>query len=59
MDQLDPHSTYSYSHDQVLMTAFDYEIRNNLAVNPKYDNVKEVIEGYLKERVTEIRERWK
>ena len=59
MDTLDPHTTHSYSHDQVLMTAFSHEIRNNLALNPKYDNVREVVEGYLKQRVEEIKERWK
>ena len=34
-------------------------IRNNLKVNPKYDNVREVIESYLQERVDEIKTRWK
>ena len=59
MDQLNPHEKYCYSHDQILMTAFSHEISNNLRLNPKYDNVREVVESYLKERVTEIKERWK
>jgi hypothetical protein len=59
MEKTDPHKTHSYSHDYMLMTAFDFELRNNLALNPKYDNVREIIEGYMNERVKEIKDRWK
>lgn len=59
MEQVDPHTQYSYSHDQILMTAFSYELRNNLALNPKYDNVRDILETYLTERVNEIKDRWK
>ena len=59
MEKTDPHKTHSYSHDYMLMTAFDFELRNNLRLNPKYDNVREIIEGYMNERVKEIKDRWK
>ena len=59
MEKTDPHKTHSYSHDYMLMTAFDFELRNNLALNPKYDNVREIVEDYMNERVKEIRDRWK
>lgn len=58
MEKVDPHKTHSYSHEQLLMTAFDYEIKNNLRLNPKYDNVRDIVETYLKERVGEIKQRW-
>ena len=59
MDNTNPHKHYNYSHDQILMTAFSYEMRNNLKLNPKYDNVRDIVEAYLKERVDEIKDRWK
>lgn len=59
MEKADPHKSYHYSHEQVLITAFDYEIRNNLALNPKYDNVRDIVESYLKDRIAEMKEHWK
>lgn len=59
MDDANPHLKYNYSHDQLLMTAFSYEIRNRLSLDPKYDNVKEIVQEYLQERVDEIKDRWK
>lgn len=59
MDNANPHLDHNYSHDQILMTAFAYEIRNNLKLNPKYDNVRDIVEAYLQERVEEIKTRWK
>ena len=59
MENIDPHKLYNYSHDQLLMTAFSYEIRNHLSLDPKYDNVREIVEAYLQERVDEIKTRWK
>jgi len=58
MDNSNPHINHSYSQDQILATAFDHELRNNLKLNPKYDNVREIVESYLKERVSEIKTRW-
>lgn len=59
MEKTDPHKTHSYSHDFMIMTAFDFELRNHLAVNYKQDNEKMIIEQYLQDRVKEIKERWK
>jgi hypothetical protein len=59
MEKTDPHKTHSYSHDYLIMNAFDFELRNNLRLNPKYDNIREIVEGYMNERVNEIKERWK
>ena len=59
MEKIDPHKTHSYSHDWMLMTAFDFELRNHLAVKYKHDNEKAIIEQYLQDRVKEIKDRWK
>lgn len=59
MEKTDPHKTHSYSHDNMLMTAFDFELRNHIAVNCKRTNEMAIIESYLQERVKEIKERWK
>lgn len=59
MDSTNPHENHSYSHDQILLTAFDMEMRNHLKLNPKYDNVRDIVESYLSERIREIKERWK
>ena len=59
MEKTDPHKSHSYSHDYMIMTAFDFELRNNLALNPKYDNVRDILEQYMKDRVKEITERWR
>lgn len=58
MEKIDPHRTHHYSHEQIIKTAYVmdiYHVRNN----PKYDNVREIIEQYMQDRVKEITERWK
>ena len=32
---------------------------NLTLLNPKYDNVRDILETYLTERVNEIKDRWK
>lgn len=59
MEKTDPHKTHSYSNDYLLMTAFDFEIRNHIAVNCEKTNEMAIIETYLQERVKEIKDRWK
>jgi hypothetical protein len=59
MEKTDPHKTHSYSHDWMLMTAFDFELRNHISVNCEQTNEMTIIRGYLEERVKEIKERWK
>ena len=58
MEKTDPHMTHNYSHEQIIKFAYTletYHVRNN----PKYDNVREILEQYMKDRVKEITERWK
>ena len=59
MEKTDPHKTHSYSHDYMLMTAFDFELRNHIAVNCERTNEMTIIESYLQDRVKEMKERWK
>lgn len=59
MEKTDPHKTHSYSHDNMLMTAFDFELRNHIAVKCEKTNEMAIIESYLQDRVNEIKERWK
>jgi hypothetical protein len=59
MEKIDPHKTHSYSSDYMLMTAFDFELRNHIAVNCERTNEMTIIESYLQERVNEIKDRWK
>lgn len=59
MEKTDPHKTHSYSHDYMLMTAFDFELRNHIAVNCERTNEISIIESYLQDRVKEMKERWK
>jgi hypothetical protein len=58
MAKTDPHKTHSYSQDFILMTAFQSEI-NSLTVRKKNDNISPIIEEYLRDRVKEIKDRWK
>jgi len=58
MAKIDPHKTHSYSQDFILMTAFQSEI-NSLTVRKKNDNISPIIEEYLRDRVKEIKDRWK
>ena len=59
MEKINPHKTHSYSHDWMLMTAFDFELRNHLAVKCEKTNEVAIIEQYLQDRVKEIKDRWK
>lgn len=58
MEKTDPHKTHSYSHDYILMTAFQHEI-NSLTVRKNNDNIRPIVEEYLRDRVKEIKDRWK
>jgi hypothetical protein len=58
MAKTDPHKNHHYSHEQLIKFAYGLEI-HHIKNNPKYDNVREVIEQYMKDRVKEITERWK
>jgi hypothetical protein len=58
MEKPDPHKTHHYSHEQLVLSAYTlelYHVRNN----PKYDNVREILETFMNERVKEIKDRWK
>ena len=58
MEKPNPHLTHNYSHEQMIKFAYTQEVflvRNN----PKYDNVREVLEQFMTERMKEITERWK
>jgi len=58
MAKTDPYKTHSYSQDYILMTAFQTEI-NSLTVRKNNDNITPIVEEYLRDRVKEIKERWK
>lgn len=57
-DKPDPHKTHNYSHEQIIKFAYTQEIYH-VKNNPKYDNVREILEQFMKDRVKEITERWK
>ena len=59
MEKTDPHKTHSYSSDYMLMTAFDFELRNHITVNCEKTNEMAIISEYLENRVKEIKARWK
>ena len=58
MEKTDPHKSYSYSQDYILMTAFQSEV-NSLTCRKSNDNITPVVEEYLRGRIKEIKERWK
>ena len=58
MEKNKNHTEHSYSHDYILVTAFQQEI-GNLTANKNCDNIKPIVEEYLRNRVKEIKERWK
>jgi hypothetical protein len=58
MEKIDPHRTHHYSHEQIIMTAYTLDL-HNVKTNPKYDNVREILENFMNERVKEIKDRWK
>lgn len=59
MEKTDPHKLHSYSHDQLLITAFGHEIRNTIRLQDDRSNELVIIEAYLQKRIDEIKERWK
>ena len=59
MEKTDPHKLYSYSHDQMLLTAFGHELRNTISLMSDRTNEIAIIEEYLQKRVDEIKDRWK
>lgn len=59
MEKSNPHKTHSYSHDQMLLSAFGYELRNTIALSNDHSNELTIIETYLQKRIDEIKERWK
>jgi hypothetical protein len=58
MNNTDPHMTHNYSHEQMIMFAYTQEIYH-VKNNPKYDNVREILEAFMQDRVKEIKDRWK
>jgi hypothetical protein len=58
MEKTNPHKTHHYSHEQIILTAYTLDL-HNVKTNPKYDNIREILESYMTERVKEIKERWK
>lgn len=59
MEKIDPHKTHNYSHDQMLLSAFGHELRNTIALVNDRSNELTIVENYLKQRIDEIKERWK
>lgn len=59
MEKIDPHTTHNYSHDYMLMKAFDFELRNHIKCNCEQTNEMAIIREYLESRVKEITNRWK
>jgi hypothetical protein len=58
MEKTNPHKTHHYSHEQIILTAYTLDL-HNVKTNPKYDNVREILESFMVDRVNEIKERWK
>jgi len=58
MEKIDPHLTHNYSHEQIIKFAYTQEVFH-VRNNPKYDNVREIIEQFMQDRMKEITERWK
>ena len=58
MEKTDPHKTHNYSYDYILMTAFQHEL-NSLTLRKNNDNISPIMEDDLRDRVKEIKNRWK
>ena len=56
---IDPHKTHHYSHDQLTKAIFELELGRLKTDKGHNSEVLGLIECYLKERVDEIKERWK
>ena len=48
----------SYSTDWNIMWALQHEL-NHLQIDNKHDNVKPIVEEYMRDRIKEIKKRWK
>ena len=57
-EKVDPHKTHCYSYDNMIMRAFDFELRNHIAVNCEKTNEMAIVREYLEKRVKEIKDRW-
>jgi len=58
MAKTDPRKKYSYSEDYILITALQSELMS-LPLRRKNDNITPIIEEYLRDRVKELKDRWK
>jgi len=58
MEKTNPHLKHNYSHEQIIKFAYTHEIFH-VQNNPKYDNVREILEQFMQDRMKEITERWK
>lgn len=58
MEKTNPHQTHHYSTDQLAVTIFEMEI-GRLKREQRNEETIGLVESYLKERVNEIKERWK
>jgi len=58
MAKTDPHKKHSYSQDYILMTAFQTEI-SHLTLRKNNDNITPIVEEYLRNRLKELKDRWK
>ena len=58
MAKTDHRKKYSYSEDYILITALQSELMS-LPLRRKNDNITPIIEEYLRDRVKELKDRWK
>lgn len=58
MSNTDSTNKRSYSSDWNLMVALQHEL-NHLPLDKKHDNIKPAVEEYLRDRIKEIKDRWK
>ena len=48
----------SYSADWNIMWALQQEL-NHLTVDNKHDNIKPIVEEYMRDRIKELKSKWK
>jgi len=58
MAKTDRKHKHSYSEDYILITALQSELLT-LPLRKKNDNIAPIIEEYLRDRVKELKDRWK
>jgi len=58
MSNTSPKSKHSYSSDWNLIVALQHEL-NHLPLDKKHDNIKPAVEEYLRNRLKELKDRWK